>query len=44
MKRGIVVLLLLVAMPAAAWAQEFSNAELYQMIRKMELKFDAAIE
>jgi hypothetical protein len=44
MKRGIVVLFLLVAMPAAAWAQEFSNAELYQMIRKMERKFDAAIE
>ena len=44
MKRGIVVLLLLAALPAAAWAQEFSNAELYQMIRKMERKFDAAIE
>lgn len=44
MKRAIVVLLLLVALPAAAWAQEFSNAELYQMIRKMERKFDAAIE
>jgi len=44
MKRGIVVLLLLVALPAVAWAQEFSNAELYQMIQKMERKFDAAIE
>ena len=44
MKRGVVVLVLLVALPAAAWAQEFSNAELYQMIKKMEIKFDAAIE
>jgi hypothetical protein len=44
MKRGIVVLLLLVALPAVAWAQEFSNAELYQMIQKMERKFDQAIE
>jgi hypothetical protein len=44
MKRGIVVLLLLVALPAAAGAQEFSNAELYQMIKKMESKFDQAIE
>jgi len=43
-KRGIVILLLLVALPAAAWPQEFSNAELYQMIKKMERKFDQAIE
>ena len=44
MKRLIVVTVLFVALPAAAWAQEFSNAELYQMIKKMERKFDAAIE
>jgi len=44
MKRLIVVMVLLVALPAAAWAQELSNAELYQMIKKMERKFDQAIE
>jgi hypothetical protein len=44
MKRFIVVMVLLLALPAAAWAQEFSNAELYQMIKKMERKFDEAIE
>jgi len=44
MKRLIVVMVLLVALPAAAWAQELSNAELYQMIKKMERKFDQAID
>lgn len=43
MKKGIIVLLLMAALPAAAWAQEFSNAELYQMIQKMERKFDEAM-
>ena len=44
MKRLVVVMVLLVALPAAAWAQELSNAELYQMIKKMERKFDQAID
>jgi hypothetical protein len=44
MKKCIVVLIVLLMMPMAAWAQEFSNAELYQMIKNMELKFDQAIE
>lgn len=43
MKKGIVVLVLLVAMPAVVWAQEVSNAKLYQMIKNMERKFDEAI-
>jgi len=44
MKKGIVVLLLLAALPAAAWAQELSNAELYRMMKTLEHKFDQAME
>ncbi len=43
MKKCIVVMFLFVLLPAVAWAQEPSNAELYQMIKKMERKLDAAI-
>lgn len=43
MKRYIVVMLLLVVLPAVAWAQSPSNEELFQMIKKMERKLDAAI-
>jgi len=43
MKRCIVVMLLLVTLPAVAWAQAPSNEELYQMIKEMEHKLDTAI-
>lgn len=43
MRKCIVVLVLLVAVPTAVWAQEFSNAELYRMIKKLESKFDKAM-
>jgi hypothetical protein len=44
MKRWIVVLFLVVALPALAWAQAPSNEELYQMIKQMEHKLDTAID
>jgi hypothetical protein len=44
MKNCILVMLMMVVLPAAAWAQEPSNEELYQMIKAMERKFDTAIE
>jgi hypothetical protein len=43
MKKWIVVLFLVVALPAVAWAQAPSNEELYQMIKEMERKLDKAI-
>jgi hypothetical protein len=43
-KRWIVVLSLVVALPAVAWAQAPSNEELYQMIKEMERKLDKAID
>jgi hypothetical protein len=44
MKRWIVVMFLVVALPALAWAQAPSNEELYQMIKEMEHKLDKAID
>lgn len=44
MKRWIVVMFLVVALPALAWAQAPSNEELYQMIKQMERKLDTAID
>lgn len=44
MKRWIVVMFLVVALPAVAWAQAPSNEELYQMIKEMERKLDKAID
>ncbi len=44
MRKFIVVMLFFVLMPAVAWAKEPTNAELYQMIQKLESKLDAAIE
>jgi major outer membrane protein len=43
LKKCIVIILLLMILPVVAWAEEPSNAELYQMIKKTERKVDAAI-
>lgn len=43
MKKCFVIILFLIILPSLAQAEERSNAELYQMIKKMEQKLDAAI-
>jgi hypothetical protein len=44
MKRCIVVMLLVVALPVFAWAQAPSNEELFQMVKELERKLDASIK
>jgi len=44
MKKLMMVIAFLVMMPVMAWAQEPSNAELYQMIKAMERKFNDALD
>jgi Legionella pneumophila major outer membrane protein precursor len=43
MKKCLVILLMMLV-PASGWAQGPSNEELLQMIKKLEAKFDAAME
>ena len=44
MKKMMAVMTFLMILPAAAWAQEPSNTELYQMIKAMEQKFNEALD
>lgn len=44
MRKIIVAVLAVAILPGMAWAQEPSIEELYQMIKKMERKYDAAIK
>ena len=44
MKKCIVFMLLFTVLPAVVWAQAPTNEELYQMMMKIERKFDAAMD
>lgn len=44
MKKMMAVMAFLMMMPAVVWAKEPSNAELYQMIKAMEQKFNEALD